>query len=45
MGKGSRIINTVSVDVYIGPPIHLGYAVIYCSIVTLIRAVANRKGR
>ncbi|CAK7234052.1 hypothetical protein SEUCBS140593_008808 [Sporothrix eucalyptigena] len=45
MGKGSSIINTVSVDAYVGPPSHLDYSVSKGGLVSFTRTLANQQAR
>ncbi|KJR88105.1 uncharacterized protein SPSK_08055 [Sporothrix schenckii 1099-18] len=44
-GHGGTVINTVSVDAYVGPPTHLDYAVSKGGLVTFTRTLANQQAK
>lgn len=44
-GSGSSVINTVSVDAYVGPATHLDYSVTKGGLVTFTRTLANQQAK
>ncbi|ERT00985.1 hypothetical protein HMPREF1624_02221 [Sporothrix schenckii ATCC 58251] len=44
-GHGGTVMNTVSVDAYVGPPTHLDYAVSKGGLVTFTRTLANQQAK